>query len=93
MSRSTMTPSTTIDTMTSPTRLLTLDEVADILRLQPSTLREWRKRRCSRGPTAVKLTPSRQGRILFRPEEVARWQRDPAGYEAARRSEHGRDVR
>ncbi len=35
-----------------------------------------------RGPRPLKVTPTRQGRTLYRLADIAAWQADPARYEA-----------
>ncbi len=72
-------------------QVVTVNELATILHLSPLTIRDWRKQRPPRGPKPLKLTPTRQGRILFPLTEVAEWQRDPAAYERRhnRRSHRG----
>jgi hypothetical protein len=69
-------------------RLVNVDELAIILRLSPLTIRDWRKQNPPRGPRACKLSPSRQGRILFDLGEVEKWKADPVAYERRNRSRH-----
>jgi len=75
-------------TTTVEQQFVNVDELAVILHLSPLTIRDWRKQNPPRGPRPLKLTPSRQGRILFPLAEVAAWQRDPAGYERRTGSRH-----
>jgi excisionase family DNA binding protein len=47
--------------------LLTTDEVAEMLRTSPSTVRQWRH--AGTGPQGVKVGK----RVLYRADEVTRW--------------------
>jgi hypothetical protein len=54
-------------------RLVGTAEAAQLLGLQPKTLREWR---CNRtGPAALKLGAGRQGRVLYRLSSLEAWVR------------------
>lgn len=53
------------------TPLIRSREAAAILGLQPQTLRAWRLR--GAGPAYVRVGGGSRGRVLYRPEDVARW--------------------
>jgi Helix-turn-helix domain len=50
--------------------LLTTEELAKLLRCQPETLANWRRRK--RGPAYVRVA----GRVLYDPSDVRRWLAD-----------------
>jgi len=57
---------------------------AERIGISPDTLRRWNVE--GRGPkVAAKLGTSQQARTLYRLDEIERWKRDPAGYEAKHR--------
>jgi excisionase family DNA binding protein len=51
----------------TPERLLTVDEVAAWLNINPNTLRHWRH--VHRGPRSLSVG----GRVRYRPSEVEEW--------------------
>jgi predicted site-specific integrase-resolvase len=63
-------------------RWLTSDEVAQLLRVRPATVAQWRWRR--RGPAFVKLADGPAGKVRYERREVERWMKDPSGYRARR---------
>lgn len=58
---------------------------AELTGLAPATLKKWAGQRPQRGPACFKIGTTKQARTLYSVAEIARWKRDPAGYEAARR--------
>jgi hypothetical protein len=63
-------------------RWLTSDEVAQLLRVRPATVAQWRWRR--RGPAFVKLADGPAGKVRYERREVERWMKDLASYQARR---------
>jgi hypothetical protein len=63
-------------------RWLTSDEVAELLRVRPATVAQWRWRR--RGPAFVKLADGPAGKVRYERREVERWMKDPVSYQARR---------
>jgi predicted site-specific integrase-resolvase len=63
-------------------RWLTSEEVAELLRVQPATVAQWRWRR--RGPAFVKLAGGPAGKVRYERREVERYMKDPSGYQARR---------
>jgi predicted site-specific integrase-resolvase len=63
-------------------RWLTSDEVAELLRVRPATVSQWRWRR--RGPAFVKLADGPAGKVRYERREVERWMKDPVSYQARR---------
>lgn len=61
-------------------RWLTSDEVAELLRVRPATVAQWRWRR--RGPAFVKLAGGPAGKVRYERREVERWMKDPVSYQA-----------
>jgi len=61
-------------------RWLTSDEVAQLLRVRPATMAQWRWR--GRGPAFVKLADGPAGKVRYERREVERWMRDPVAYQA-----------
>lgn len=59
-----------------------------MLGIAHGTLKNWALADPQRGPTPIKLGETRQARTLYSLVELERWQRDPLGYEARRRSSH-----
>lgn len=53
-------------------QLLTSREAAVYIGVAPETLDNWRCQ--GRGPAFIKTTPSRRGRVLYRPTDIAAWQ-------------------
>jgi hypothetical protein len=59
-------------TLTAPSKdLLTNDEAAEILGLQPNTLEIWRCK--GKGPNFIKTGPARQDPIRYRTEDIKAW--------------------
>lgn len=58
--------------MTSEQPFLTTEEVARILRLDPSTLRRWRTGRPAQGPPFVQIS---ERVTVYLPEDVTEWVR------------------
>jgi hypothetical protein len=63
-------------------RWLTSDEVAELLRVRPATVAQWRWRK--RGPAFVKLADGPAGKVRYERREVERWIKDPVSYQARR---------
>jgi predicted site-specific integrase-resolvase len=63
-------------------RWLTSDEVAELLRVRPATVAQWRWRR--RGPAFVKLADGPAGKVRYERREVERWMKDPVSYQKGR---------
>jgi hypothetical protein len=63
-------------------RWLTSDEVAQLLRVRPATVAQWRWRQ--RGPAFVKLADGPAGKVRYERREVERWMKDPVSYQARR---------
>jgi predicted site-specific integrase-resolvase len=63
-------------------RWLTSDEVAQLLRVRPATMAQWRWR--GRGPAFVKLADGPAGKVRYERREVERWMKDPVSYQARR---------
>lgn len=63
-------------------RWLTSDEVAELLRVRPATVAQWRWRKC--GPAFVKLADGPAGKVRYERREVERWMKDPVSYQARR---------
>jgi predicted site-specific integrase-resolvase len=59
-------------------RWLTSDEVAELLRVRPATVAQWRWRK--RGPAFVKLAAGPAGKVRYERKEVERYMKDPSGY-------------
>lgn len=64
-------------------RWLTSDEVAELLRVRPATMAQWRWR--GRGPAFVKLADGPAGKVRYDRREVEKWMEDPVAYRARRR--------
>lgn len=52
---------------TDTTRFLTVDEAAELLRMKPATLRNWRQ--AGKGPKALKLG----GRVVYPRDTLEAW--------------------
>lgn len=63
--------------------LLTREEAAKLLGLEPHTLACWRS--AGRGPTPIKFGSGRSAAVRYRRSEIERWLADPAAVEAASR--------
>lgn len=55
------------------TKLLTTEEVAELLQVSPELVRQWRSR--GEGPRSYKLSPGRSGTVRYRREDVDAWLR------------------
>jgi predicted site-specific integrase-resolvase len=64
------------------TRWLTSNEVADLLRVKPATVCQWRWR--GKGPAFVKLASGFGGKVRYERREVERYMKDPNQYHARR---------
>jgi len=64
-------------------RWMTSDEVAELLRVRPATMAQWRWR--GRGPAFVKLADGPAGKVRYDRREVEKWMDDPVAYRARRR--------
>lgn len=60
-------------------------QAAAYLGLKPSTLADMWSRNV--GPMAIKMSPSRQGRIFYPVEELDEWRRNPLAYHKPARAE------
>ena len=60
--------------------LLTRDEAAALLKLEPHTLACMRSE--GRGPAVVKLSACRSGAVRYRRSDIEQWLADPAAAEA-----------
>jgi hypothetical protein len=74
---------------TNPTATVTRARAAEIIGIARGTLRNWANATPMRGPTPTKTGTSKQARTLYRIDDIEAWQRDPARYEARRRSHSG----
>jgi excisionase family DNA binding protein len=66
----------------TPTELLTPEEVADLLKVHPGTLENWRVK--GEGPPFVKLGSKRRSAVRYRRKDVEDWiysdmKREPGG--------------
>lgn len=64
-------------------RWLTSDEVAELLRVRPATMAQWRWR--GKGPAFVKLADGPAGKVRYDRREVERYMADPVAYRVRRR--------
>jgi hypothetical protein len=64
-------------------KLLTREQAAELLAVQPHTLACWRSE--GRGPAIVRFGVERSARVRYRQSEVLRFAADPVAYERERR--------
>jgi hypothetical protein len=67
--------------MDTAERLIPREKAAALIGIAARTLSNWNSSSPPRGPRPLKITPTKQGRTLYRVGDIAAWQDDPAGYE------------
>jgi hypothetical protein len=75
--------------MNTATTTVSRRRASELTGLAIGTLRNLACQR--RGPRPLKITPTRQGRCLYRLADIVAWQADPARYEARAWTGAGRD--
>jgi hypothetical protein len=74
--------------MNATTTTVSRAAAAAMIGVHARTLANWACAKPARGPAPIKLGNCKQSRCLYHIDEITRWQRDPAAYEARLRRSH-----